>query len=93
VKQEKDDIQAKFVEDREQIHKEKEQLLVKKIGVKAEVTRELLSMMGLEQMEEGPMESQVGKLAEAIQQVEQRIEELDLQVVPRTPQEVRYQIE
>jgi hypothetical protein len=45
-------------------------------------------MMGLEQMEEDLVESQVGKHAEAIQQLQQRIEELELQVVPSTPQEV-----
>jgi hypothetical protein len=48
AQQEKDDIQAKFAEDRVQIQKEKEQLLAEKIGVKEAVTRALCSMMGLE---------------------------------------------
>jgi hypothetical protein len=37
-------------------------------------------MTGLEQMEEHPVESQVGKLAKAIQQLQQRVVELELQV-------------
>jgi hypothetical protein len=43
---------------------------------------------GLEQMEEDPVESQVGKLVEAIQQLQQRVAELELQAVPSTLQEV-----
>ena len=50
-------------------------------------------MMILEQMEEHPMESQVGKLVESIQQLQQRITELELQTVPSTPHEVRDQRE
>jgi hypothetical protein len=45
-------------------------------------------MMGLEQMEENLMEIQVGNIVEAIQQLQQRITELELQAVLRTPQEV-----
>jgi TolA-binding protein len=44
-------------------------------------------------MEEDPVERQVGKLVEAIQQLQQRIAELELQAVPSTPQEVRDQRE
>jgi hypothetical protein len=46
--QEKDDLQVKFVEDRAQIEKEKENHLVEKIGFKEAVTRELHSVKGLE---------------------------------------------
>jgi hypothetical protein len=63
-------------------------LLAEKIGVKEAVTRALHSVTGLEQMEEDPVESQVGKLVEAIQQLQQRVTELELQAVPSTPQEV-----
>jgi hypothetical protein len=73
AQQEKDDLQAKFAEDRAQIQKEKEQLLAEKIGVKEAVIRALHFVMGLEQMEEDPVERQVGKLVEAIQQLQQRI--------------------
>jgi cell division septum initiation protein DivIVA len=48
---------------------------------------------GLEQVEEDPVEDQVVKLAEAIQQLQQRVAELELQAVPSTPQEVRDQRE
>jgi hypothetical protein len=44
--------------------------------------------MGLEHMEKHPMESQVGKLVESIQQLQQRVAELELQAVPSTLQEV-----
>jgi hypothetical protein len=53
-------------------------LLPKQIGVKEAVTRELRSVIGLEQMEEDLMESQVGKLAEAIQQLQQRVTKIEL---------------
>jgi hypothetical protein len=59
-------------------------MLTENIGVKETITRELHSVMGLEQMEEDPVESQVGKLVEAIQQLQQRVEELELQAVPST---------
>jgi hypothetical protein len=45
-------------------------LLTEQVGVKEEVCRALLSMTGLEKMEEDPMESQVVKLTEAIQQLQ-----------------------
>jgi hypothetical protein len=44
-------------------------------------------------MEEDPVEDQVVKLVEAIQQLQQRVAELELQVMPSTPQEVRDQRE
>jgi SepF-like predicted cell division protein (DUF552 family) len=44
-------------------------------------------------MEEETTESQVGKLAESIQQLQARVAELELQAVLITPQEVRYQRE
>jgi hypothetical protein len=40
-------------------------------------------------MEEDPVERQVGKLVESIQQLQQRIVELELQAVPSTLQEVQ----
>jgi vacuolar-type H+-ATPase subunit D/Vma8 len=56
--------------------------------VKEAVTRALSFVIGLEQMEEYPVEYQVVKLVESIQQFQQRVEELELQVVPSTSQEV-----
>jgi hypothetical protein len=50
-------------------------------------------VIGLEQVEENLVETQVAKLAEAIQQLQQRVVELELETVPSTPQEVREQRE
>jgi chaperonin cofactor prefoldin len=74
-----------FAEDKEQIQKEKEQLLTKHMGVKEVVTRELRSVLGLTQIEEETVESQVENLNEAIQQLQARVEELEQQVMPSTP--------
>jgi hypothetical protein len=48
---------------------------------------------GLAQEEPESVEMQVGKLVEAIQQLQAWVMELELQVVPSTPQEVRDQRE
>jgi hypothetical protein len=53
------------------------------------VTRKLRSVSGLAQMEEETAKSQIVKLAEAIQQLQERVEELEIQAVPNTPQEVQ----
>jgi len=66
---------------------------MEKIGVREAVTRALHSMPGLTQMEEETPKSQVGKLVEAIQQLQARVAELELQAVSSTPQEVRDQWE
>jgi hypothetical protein len=71
-------------EDREQIQREKDQLLTEKIGVREAVTRALHSVSGLAHMEEETVESQVGKLAKAIQQLQARVVELELQAVSST---------
>ena len=49
--------------------------------------------MGLEKKEEDPVDYQVVQLAEAIQQLQQRIADLELQTIPSTLQDVRYQRE
>ena len=68
-------------------------MLTEQVGVKEAVRRALRFVTGLEQMEENLVENQVAKLAKAIQQLQQRIAELELQIVPSTPQEVRDQRE
>jgi hypothetical protein len=85
---EKDEIQAMFEEDKEKIQKEKYQLLVEKTVVKEVVTKEIFSMSGLAQEEQESVEMQVGKLTEAIQQLQAWVTELELQVVLSTLQEV-----
>jgi hypothetical protein len=91
AQQEKNALQEKFEEDRAKVQKEKEQLLVKQIGIEEAVNRAFLSVTGLEQKAEEPIECQVMKLAEVIQQLQQRVMELELQTIPQTPQEVRDQ--
>jgi len=51
-------------------------LLAEQTVVREEVTRALHSMSGLAQMEEETVESQVRKLAEAIQQLQVRVAKL-----------------
>jgi hypothetical protein len=87
VQQERDALQEKLEEDRVKIQKEKEQLLVKQIGIEEAVNRAFLSVTGLEKKAEEPLEHQVMKLAEVIQQLQQRVVELELQTIPSTPQE------
>jgi hypothetical protein len=59
AQQEKDSLQTEFEEEKEQIHEEKENLLVEHIGVKEAVSRELRFMTGLEKKVEEPIEHQV----------------------------------
>jgi hypothetical protein len=68
-------------------------LLVEKIGIKEVVTKSLHFVLGLAQEEEESDKIQVGKLTEAIQQLQARVMELELQEVPSTPQEVHDQRE
>jgi hypothetical protein len=78
-------------EDRVKIQKEKEQLLAKQIRIEEAVNRAFFSLTVLEQKSEEPLERQVLKLVEVIQQIQQRVIELDLQTIPSTPQEERDQ--
>jgi hypothetical protein len=63
------------------------------MGVKEEVTRALLSISGLAWIEEDIVEIQVENLIKAIQQLQERVAELELQVVPSTPQKIQDQRE
>jgi hypothetical protein len=56
--------------------------------VKEAFTRELHSVSGLSHMEKETTESQLGKHVEAIQQLQARVAELELQAVSITLQEV-----
>jgi len=85
TQQEKNALQEKFEEDRAKIQKEKEQLLTKQIWIEEVVNRAFHFVTGLEQKVEEPIESQVMKLAEVIQQLQQRVMELELQTIPHTP--------
>jgi hypothetical protein len=54
--------------------------------IKEEVTKELCSMPGLEKEKLESTEMQVAKLPKDIQQLQARVMELEIQVVPSTPQ-------
>jgi hypothetical protein len=60
---------VKFDEDREKIQKEKEQLLTKQVGIEEVVNRAFRFVTGLEQKAKEPLDHQVMKLVEVIQQL------------------------
>jgi hypothetical protein len=84
AQQEKDDLHTKFEEERAQVKQEKEKLLAEQLEVKELVNIALRSVIGLEKKVEEPVEHQVAQLPEAIQQLQQRITDLELQAVPST---------
>jgi hypothetical protein len=76
-----------------QVKQKKEKLLAEHLGVKEAVSKALRSMTGLDQKVEEPVEHQVAQLVEVIQQLQQKITDLELRTVPSTPQDVRDQRE
>jgi transcriptional regulator of met regulon len=86
-------LQAKFDEEKAQLQEEKEQLLAKQLKVKEAVNREMLSVTVLEIKAEDRVARQVNQLAEAIQQLQQCIADMELRTIPETPQDVRDQRE
>jgi hypothetical protein len=68
-------------------------LLIGKLEVKEVINRALRSVMGLEPQAEDWVEHQVEQLMEAIQQLQKRIEYLELRIMPNTPQDVKDQRE
>jgi uncharacterized protein YaaN involved in tellurite resistance len=93
VEQENIALQTKFDEEKAQMQQEKEELVAGQLEVKEAVNIALCSMTGLEPQAEDRVEHQVEKLEEAIQQLQQRITDLELCTVPSTPQDVRDQRE
>ena len=66
-------------------------MIAEQLKVKEAVNRALHSVTGLETKVEDRVEHQVDRLAEAIQQLQQTIVDLELHTVPDTPQDVRDQ--
>jgi hypothetical protein len=93
AEQEKLALQAKFDEEKAQMQQGKEQLLAEKLEVKEAVNKALRSVTVLEIKAEDQITQQVDQLAEAIQQLQQHIADLELRTVPKTPQDVRDQRE
>jgi hypothetical protein len=73
VQQDKDDLQTKFEENKEQIQQDKEQLLAEQVRVKEAVNKEIHSVTSLEKMEEDLVLNKFVKLVESIQQLQQRV--------------------
>jgi hypothetical protein len=90
---EKDEFRVMLEEDKEKIHREKDRLLTDKTAFKEVVSKSIHSVLGLTQKKHETVEIQVTKLVEAIQQLQARVMELELQEVPSTLQEVRDQRE
>ena len=88
AQKDKYEIRVVFEEDKENIQKEKDQLITEQTMVKEVVTKALFSVSGLAWEEEMSIVIQVGNIVEAIQQLQAWIMELELQAVPSTPQEV-----
>jgi hypothetical protein len=82
AEQEKVSLQVKFEEEKVQMQQEREQFLAEQLEVKEAVNRALLSVTGLELQEEDRVTHQVEHLVEAIQQLQQRITDLELHTVP-----------
>jgi hypothetical protein len=89
----REEFRAMLQEEKAEIQIEKEKLLVEKTVVKEVVNKSCHSVSGLVQEDQESVKVQVVKLAETIQQLQARITELEVQAVPSTPQEVRYQRE
>jgi hypothetical protein len=68
-------------------------LLTEHLGVTEVVDRALRPVTGLDPKLEYQVEHQLAQLAEVIQQLQQRIADLELRTVPSTPQDVRDQRE
>jgi predicted component of type VI protein secretion system len=93
AEQEKVSLQTNFEEEKAHIHQEKEQLLAEQLEVKEVVDIALRYVTGLEPKAEERVEHQVAQLAEAIQQLQQIITNLELRTIPSTLQDVRDQRE
>jgi hypothetical protein len=93
TEQEKIALQAKFNEEKEQMKLGKEQLLMEQLEVKEVVSRALCSVKVLEIKAEDRVTHQVEHLTKSIQQLHQRITDLELCTVPETSQDIRDQRE
>jgi uncharacterized protein YaaN involved in tellurite resistance len=69
---------------------EKVQLLEEKLEVQERIHKALHSMTVIEVKTKDYLPQQVTQLEEVIQQIQQRIMDLELRIVPKTPQEIRY---
>jgi hypothetical protein len=93
AEQEKVSLQEKFEEDKVHMQQEKEKLLIEHLEVKEAVNRSLCSVTSSQPQIEDRVTHQVEQLTEVIQQLQQRIVDLELRTMPNTPQDLRDQRE
>jgi hypothetical protein len=89
AEQEKLALQGKWKEEKAVLQQDREQLLAKKLKVQEWVHRALRSVKILEVHKEERVPQQVAKMEGVIQQLQQCIADLELRIVPETPQEIR----
>jgi hypothetical protein len=89
AEQEKSALQEKWNDEKAQLQQGKEQLLAEQLEVKEAVNRALHSVTVIEVQTEERIPQQVAQLEDVIQKLQQCIADLELRVVPETPQEVR----
>jgi hypothetical protein len=82
-------LQAKWEEEKAQLQQSKDQLLAEQLEVQERVHKALRSVTIIEVKMEDRLPQQVTQLEEVIQQLQQRITDLELCTVPETPQEIR----
>jgi chromosome segregation ATPase len=82
-------LQVKWEEEKAQLQQSKDQLLAEQLEVQERVHRALRSVTVIEVKIEERVPQQVAQLEEVIQQLQQRIIDLELRTMPETPQEVR----
>ena len=73
MQHDKDDLQTKFEENKEQIQQDKEQLLAEQVRVKEPFNKDIHSVTSLEKMEEDLVVNKFVKLVESIQQLQERV--------------------
>ena len=79
----------KWEEEKAQLHQSKDQLLVEQLETQERFHKALDSVTIIEVKMEDHLLQQVTQLEE-IQQLQQRITDLELYTMPETPQEIRY---
>jgi hypothetical protein len=72
-------------EEKSHLQREKEKFLIERATIKEVVSKSCHSVPGLAQEEQESIEAQVVKLAETIQQFQERITKLEAQEVSSTP--------
>jgi hypothetical protein len=89
AEQEKLALQAKWEEVKATLQQDREHMITEQLEVYERVHKALHSMTIIEVQIEERVPQQVAQLEGVIQQLQQRIADLELRTVPKTPQETR----